>query len=138
MKRVRVLTWAIVIVCGALAVPVTSYLDTHRTANLLWALALLALGLALAVITRVVYSRLDPAERQPITPDSRRDAVIRLLLGIGVGAIGIFGLWGTLATGRSVGYVVLAVVIIALGIWTVVDGWRRYRRADSSGGPAGQ
>jgi hypothetical protein len=90
-------------------VSVTSYLDTHRRADLLWALALFALGLGLALNAKVLYFRLDPADRQPITPDSKRSAVIRLLLGTGVSVLGILGLCAGMATGHGVGYVLVGV-----------------------------
>jgi hypothetical protein len=138
VTAVRVFYWASVIVCGVFAVPATSFLDTHRRVDLLWALGLLALGLALAVFARVRYFRLDPADRQPITPDSRRSVAIRLVLGIPIGVLGILALWAALATGGGVCYLLIAIAIIALGIWTLFAAWRKYRRVPSSnGGPAG-
>jgi hypothetical protein len=68
-------------------------------------------------------------DRQPITPDSKRSAVIRLLLGIGVSVLGVLGLPAALATGEGVGYVLMGVGIIGLGIWTLFGGWRAYRQA---------
>jgi hypothetical protein len=139
LTAVRVFYVAGVIVMGAFAVLVTSFLDTHHRADLVWALALLVLGVLLAVIVRVLYSRLDPADRRPITPDSKRRAVVGLLLGTGVSGLGILGLYAAAATGAGVGHVLVGVAIIALGIWMLLYSWRTYRRTPAGdraqGGP---
>ncbi len=133
MTTVRALWWAMVIVGGAFAVPATSFLDIHRRADLWWALGLLTVGIGLALTARVVYAHLDPVERQPITPDSKRSAVVRLLLGAGVSVLGIVGLAAAFAAGRGVGYLLIGVAVIGLGVWALLGAWRAYRRTEAQG-----
>ena len=89
MTAVRLMYFLGALVVGVAWVPALSFLDTHGSADLLWAIGLFALGEILVAISRARRHRLRPTERRPIVGPKLNLVFVALLALLGGAMVGL-------------------------------------------------